>query len=136
MNYRDYDCGVITAHNVGYTEQENKQRNKQLHAKIQLSKYAVVTLNFSGYDKFFVVDHKNTGKLGYDLTKWSKEYEQEKLRFMPAGMVDVSRSLTPLEYEEFRSKEKDIQNYYEVANILGKLAIAKTAERNWKDIQI
>lgn len=136
MNYRDYDCGLITAYNLGYTEHENKQRNKQLHAKIQVSKYAVVVLNLSGYDKFFVVDSKNRGKLGYDLTVWSKEYEQEKLRFMPAGMVDVSRSLTPLEYEEFRSKEKDIQNYYEVANIMGKWAIAKTAERNWKDIQI
>lgn len=135
MNYRDYDCGLITAYKKQYSEHENKQRNKQLLAKIQVSKYAVVTLSFSGYDKFFVVDYKSIGMLSHHLVVWTKEYEQEKLFFMPAGMVDVSKTLSPLEYEEFLQKEKNIHNYYESANIMGKWGIAKTAEKDWKEIQ-
>ena len=110
MNYRDYDCGLITAYKSSYTEHENKQRNKQLLAKIEMAKYSVTTLNSAGYDKFFVVDFKNIGKLGYDLTIWTKEYEQQWLVFMPAGMVDVVRILSPNEYQEFKQKEETIQN--------------------------
>jgi hypothetical protein len=136
MNYRDYDCGLITTYKSSYTEHENKQRNKQLLAKIEMAKYSVTTLNSAGYDKFFVVDFKNIGKLGYDLTVWTKEYEQQWLVFMPAGMVDVVRILSPVEYQEFKQKEGTIHNYFESANIMGKMATKHIANSDWKDINV
>ena len=136
MKSYEHDCGLITAYNHTYTSHENKQRNKQLQAKIQIGRYGVVTLSSKGYDMFFIVDLKNTGKLGYDLSKWSQEYEQETIHFIPKGGVGSERVFSYIDLNELKSKENDIQNYYEVANINGKWAMTNIANLDWRHIQI
>jgi hypothetical protein len=136
MKSYEHDCGLITAYNHTYTSHENKQRNKQLQAKIQIGRYGVVTLSSKGYDMFFIVDLKNTGKLGYDLSKWSQEYEQETIHFIPKGGVGSERVFSYIDVNELKSKENDIQNYYEVANINGKWAMTNIANLDWRHIQI
>jgi hypothetical protein len=136
MKSYEHDCGLITAYNHTYTSHENKQRNKQLQAKIQIGRYGVVTLSSKGYDMFFIVDLKNTGKLGYDLSKWSQEYEQETIHFIPKGGVGSEQVFSYIDLNELKSKENDIQNYYEVANINGKWAMTNIANLNWRHIQV
>lgn len=136
MKSYEHDCGLITAYNHTYTSHENKQRNKQLQSKIQIGRYGVVTLSSKGYDMFFIVDLKNTGKLGYDLSKWSQEYEQETIHFIPKGGVGSERVFSYIDLNELKSKENDIQNYYEVANINGKWAMTNIANLDWRHIQI
>jgi hypothetical protein len=136
MKSYEHECGLITAYNHIYTPHENKQRNKQLQAKIQIGRYGVVTLSSKGYDMFFIVDLKNTGKLGYDLSKWSQEYEQETIHFIPKGGVGSERVFSYIDLNELKSKENDIQNYYEVANINGKWAMTNIANSDWREIQI
>ena len=136
MKSYEHECGLITAYNHIYTPHENKQRNKQLQAKIQIGRYGVVTLSSKGYDMFFIVDLKNTGKLGYDLSKWSQEYEQETIHFIPKGGVGSDRVFSQIDMNELKSKENDIQNYYEVANINGKWAMTNIANLDWRHIQV
>ena len=136
MRRYDHDCAIITAHNIKYSDHENLQRNKQLQARILIGKYKFVTLSNSGYDKFFVMDSKDCGKLGYDITKWSREYEQESITFIPKNKFDSDRFFSYNDYQELKSKENELSNYYEVANILGKWSMTLTANKDWKDIQI
>jgi hypothetical protein len=136
MKSYEHDCGLITAYNHTYTSHENKQRNKQLQAKIQIGRYGVVTLSSKGYDMFFIVDLKNTGKLGYDLSKWSQEYEQETIHFIQKGGVGSEQVFSYIDLNELKSKENDIQNYYEVANINGKWAMTNIANLDWRHIQV
>jgi hypothetical protein len=136
MKSYEHDCGLITAYNHIYTPHENKQRNKQLQAKIQIGRYGVVILSSKGYDMFFIVDLKNTGKLGYDLSKWSQEYEQETIHFIPKGGIGSDRVFSKIDMNELKSKENDIQNYYEVANINGKWAMTNIANLDWRHIQV
>jgi len=136
MKCFEYDCCIISAYNLSYSDHENAQRSKQLQAKILVNKYKFVTLTNSGYDKFFVVDSKDRGKLGYDVTVWSREYEQESITFIPKNKFDSDRFFSYNDYQELKSKENELSNYYEVANILGKWSITLTANKDWKDIQI
>lgn len=136
MKYHEHECGLITAYNHNYTPHENKQRNKQLQARIEINRYGFVILSSSGYDKFFVVDLKDTGKLGYDLSRWSREYEQQTIQFIPKGGIGIDRVFSFIELNELKSKEKDIQNYYEVANINGKWAMTYIANSDWREIQV
>lgn len=136
MKIYEHDCGIITAHDTKYSDRENAQRNKQLHAKIQISKYAVTTLSNSGHDVFFIIDKKNSGKLEYDLTKWSSEYDQATIKFFPKNSLDTDEFLSSIDLEELKSKENEIYNYYEVANITGKMAMTHIAKLDWKDIQV
>jgi len=136
MRRYDHDCGLITAYNPKYSKYENSQRNKQLHAKIQINKYAVVTISNSGYDRFFIMDDKDRGQLGYDISKWSREYEQETINFVPKNHLDLDKFFSYNDYVELKSKEKELYNYYEVANITGKMAMTHIAKLDWKDIQV
>jgi hypothetical protein len=120
MKYYEHECGLITAYNESYTSHENKQRNKQLQAKIQISRYGVVTLSSKGYD----------------LSKWSQEYEQETINFIPKGGIGGERVFSQIDVNELKSKENDIHNYYEVANINGKWAMTNIANLNWRHIQV
>ena len=136
MKRYDHDCALITAYNPKYSEYENTQRNKQLEAKIQVGKYAMVTLSNSGRDRFFVMDVKDRSQLGYDITKWSREYEQDTINFVPKNNLDMDKFFSYNDYVELKSKENELYNYYEVANILGKWSISLTANKDWKDIQV
>ena len=136
MRRYEHECALITAYNPKYSDYENAQRNKQLHAKIQINKYAVVTISNSGHDRFFVMDIKDRSQLGYDITKWSREYEQDTINFVPKNNLDLDRFFSYADYTELKSKENQLYNYYEVANITGKLAMTHIAKLDWKDIQV
>lgn len=136
MKIHEHDCGLITAYDVKYSDHENTQRNKQLHAKIQISRYAVTILSNSGHDVFFVLDIKDSGKLSNDLSKWSNEYDQVGIKFIPKNTIGNNQILSYIDLQELKSKENEIYNYYEVANITGKMAMTHIAKLDWKDIQV
>lgn len=136
MKIHEHDCGLITAYDVKYSDHENAQRNKQLHAKIQISRYAVTILSNSGHDVFFVLDIKDSGKLSNDLSKWSNEYDQAEIKFIPKNTIGNDQILSYIDLQELKSKENEIYNYYEVANITGKMAMTHIAKLDWKDIQV
>ena len=129
MKCFEYDCAIITAYNSNYTSKENLQRTKQLEAKIQISKYGVKKFELKNVDNFFVVDIKNKGKLEEDLIRWSNEYEQTNIRFIPKGNVVNDKVISYIDLN-------NVTNYYEVANILGKWSMTLIANRDWKDINV
>lgn len=123
------DCGIITAHNSRYTDHENLQRTKQLEAKIQISKYGVKKITTSDCDEFFVLDIKNRGKLQDDLIKWSEEYEQSEINFIPKDTLVDNADILYIDTNE-------VSNYYEVANILGKWSMTLIANKDWREINV
>jgi len=125
----EQDCGIITAFNSAYTPHENSQRTRQLEAKIQISKYGVKKITTSDCDKFFVLDIKNRGKLQDDLIKWSSDYEQENIYFVPKGTLVDDEDILYIDANE-------VSNYYEVANILGKWSMTLIANKDWREINV
>jgi len=136
MDYREHDCGLITANNSKYSSHENQQRTKHLQAKIEVSKYNFITLFQNENKKFFVVDSNDTEKLEYDLKTWSDYYEQSEIKFIPKGKFGIDDSFSYIEINEIELHKDKIGNYYKVANIMGKWAMKTIAESDWKDINI
>lgn len=186
-----HDCGTITAHrskegcgapeDKPYTHEDNKKRNRQLHAMLEKLGYGVTSVdgayieNFGTEDAvevredvYFVVDHRDIGNLEKDLTKLGELFNQDSILFIPKGRMGVligtnhcsnypgygnkmeftSRSFGKV--GEFMTKVKDRpfifedsfldktcnENYYSVANIMGKWAITNTVRKNWRDIKL
>lgn len=104
-----HDCGMLTAFRTyktcptqgneepeKYTLNENKKRNRQLLAKINLAGYGYTKVA-GGYieyfqteyaneiqeDVFFVVDLKDRGNLKNDLKEWGEHYNQDSILFIP-----------------------------------------------------
>jgi len=104
----EHDCGTITAfrskegcggpNDKPYSLDDNKKRNRQLQAKLQVIGYGLTKVdgayieNFNTPDAkevkedvFFVVDLKDKGNLESDLRSLGEEYMQDSILFIPKG---------------------------------------------------
>lgn len=129
MKTIEHDCGLITAYNPKYTNHENTQRTRQLEAKIQIRKYGVCKIENKDFVQFLVVDTKDNGQLRFDLIKWSKDYEQDKIEFIRKGDIVTEEVLSYI-------NSNDISNYYEIANIMGKWSMTLIANKDWRDVNV
>lgn len=103
-----HDCGTITAfrskegcglpEDLPYALQDNKKRNAQLKAKLEMMGYGTTAVKgayIENYgtpeaievreDVFFVVDLQDKGNLEADLRRLGEEYMQDSILFIPRG---------------------------------------------------
>lgn len=187
----DHDCGTITAfrskegcggpEDKSYSIQDNKKRNRQLHAILESLGYGVTEVdgayieNFGTpnaievkEDVYFVVDLKDGGSLEKDLRRLGEQFDQDSIMFIPKGEMGIligtnhcsnfpgygnkipfsSRSFgkpgefmtkvknRPFMFEDTFMEKACNENYYSVANIMGKWAISHTAKTDWRKSQI
>lgn len=187
----NHDCGTITAfrskegcggpEDKPYSLQDNKKRNRQLHAILESLGYGVTNVdgayieNFGTdnavevkEDVYFVVDLKDGGNLQKDLRRLGEQFDQDSIMFIPKGEMGMligtnrcsdfpgygktvpfsTRSfgkpgefMTKVKNRPFMFEEKFIEkqcneNYYSIANIMGKWAISHTAKTDWKKIEL
>jgi hypothetical protein len=190
-NMENHDCGTITAfrskeecggsEDTLYSLEDNKKRNRQLHAILETLGYGVTDVdgayieNFGTEksvevkeDVYFVVDSKDTGNLERDLRRLGEQYDQDSIMFIPKGEMGILigtnhcsdfpgygkkmpfSSLSFGKPAEFMTKVRNMpfvfedsfleqtcnENYYSVANIMGKWAISNTAKKDWRNIQL
>ena len=104
----EHDCGTITAFrskegcgsptDKPYSKQDNKKRNRQLMANLQMLGYGVTAVQgayIENYgtpdalevkeDVYFVVDLRDRRKLREDLVNLGSKYEQDSILFIPKG---------------------------------------------------
>jgi hypothetical protein len=104
----EHDCGTITAFrskegcggpdDVEYSLDDNKKRNRQLYANLEVLGYGVTRVdgayieNFGTQDAkevtedvYFVVDLKDKGTLKSDLMRLGEKYMQDSILFIPKG---------------------------------------------------
>jgi hypothetical protein len=104
----EHDCGTITAFrskegcggpdDAEYSLDDNKKRNRQLYANLEVLGYGVTRVdgayieNFGTKDAkevkedvYFVVDLKNKGTLKSDLMRLGEKYMQDSILFIPKG---------------------------------------------------
>lgn len=107
----NHDCGIITAFrstngcnvegDMPYTLEDNKKRNNQLRARLDVLGYGITTVdgvyieNFGKpnaitvkEDVYFVVDLADTGTLEKYLIKLGGEYMQDSVLFIPKGGLE------------------------------------------------
>ena len=189
----EHDCGTITAFRskegcggedaAEYSWNDNKKRNRQLYANLEVLGYGVTRVdgayieNFGTKDAkevkedvYFVVDLKDKGTLKTDLMRLGEKYMQDSILFIPKGgkgsmligtnecpnsfpgyhktqtyndrnMGKGGEFMTkvkgrPFIFEDTMLEQTGVQNYYEVANNMGKWAMKTTVKRDWKDIQL
>lgn len=104
----EHDCGTITAFRskegcggedaAEYSLDDNKKRNRQLYANLEVLGYGVTKVdgayieNFGTKDAkevkedvYFVVDLKDKGTLKNDLMRLGEKYMQDSILFIPKG---------------------------------------------------
>lgn len=104
----EHDCGTITAFRskegcggedaTEYSLDDNKKRNRQLYANLEVLGYGVTRVdgayieNFGTKDAkevkedvYFVVDLKDKGTLKTDLMRLGEKYMQDSILFIPKG---------------------------------------------------
>jgi hypothetical protein len=104
----EHDCGTITAFrskegcggpdDAEYSLDDNKKRNRQLYANLEVLGYGVTRVdgayieNFGTQDAkevtedvYFVVDLKDKGTLKSDLMRLGEKYMQDSILFIPKG---------------------------------------------------
>lgn len=104
----EHDCGTITAFRskegcggedaAEYSLDDNKKRNRQLYANLEVLGYGVTRVdgayieNFGTKDAkevkedvYFVVDLKDKGTLKTDLMRLGEKYMQDSILFIPKG---------------------------------------------------
>lgn len=135
----NHDCGIISASRDGqgctpsmadrYTSKENKQRNKQLSAKLQILGYGITRVdgtyveNYNSdnsikvyEDAFFVVDLENTGKLKADLLELGELYMQDSIMWIPhsenGAAYLIGTNHCPDGFPGYRIAEKYTQTSY------------------------
>ena len=104
----EHDCGTITAFRskegcggpdaAEYSLDDNKKRNRQLYANLEVLGYGVTRVdgayieNFGTKDAkevkedvYFVVDLKDKGTLKNDLMRLGEKYMQDSILFIPKG---------------------------------------------------
>lgn len=186
-----HDCGTITAHRAKegcggpdakpYSREDNKKRNRQLHAMLETLGYGTTEVdgtyieNFGTpnevevkEDVFFVVDLKDRGKLEEDLRRLGELYNQDSILYIPKGEMGMligtnncstflgfgqkmpfsTRSFgkpaefmtkvrnRPFVFEETFLEKRCNENYYSVANIMGKWAIKNVAKKDWRELEL
>ena len=187
----DHDCGTITAFrskegcggpdDKPYSLNDNKKRNRQLHAVLETLGYGVTAVdgayieNFGKpnavevkEDVYFVVDLKDGGTLEKDLRRLGEQFDQDSIMFIPKGEMGIligtnhcsdfpgygkkmafsSRSFgntgefmtkvknRPFIFEDSFLEKKCNENYYEIANVMGKWATTSIARGDWRKIQL
>lgn len=96
----DYESGAISGYRGENSPEVNKSNNREIKAYLMAKGYSVTAVkgsyieNFGSADQlevsepsFFVVDHKNTGRLEKDLVALGKRYDQDSILMVPKGGV-------------------------------------------------